>query len=155
MYIIGIGLPRTGTKSLAKLLRNLGFSGKNFCVIHGNRENDCVEIEEKKFLVDNSAFRNFRQKLINSNQHTKFILTTRDKKSWKQSINSMKARKLKIPDDLPDINVYYKEVTEFFKLNNSINRLLVIDLNNINMEKIYSFLEIKNQIKTEYPRELI
>ena len=67
----------------------------------------------------------------------------------------MKGKKLKIPDDLPDINVYYKEVTEFFKLNNSINRLLVIDLNNINMEKIYSFLEIKNQIKTEYPRELI
>lgn len=155
MYIIGIGLPRTGTTSLAKFLRNLGFSGKNLCIIHGKRENDCVEKEEKKFLVDNSAFRNFRQKLINSNQDTKFILTTRDKKSWEQSINNMKGKKLKIPDDLPDINVYYKEVTEFFKLNNSINRLLVIDLNNINMEKIYSFLEIKNQIKTEYPRELI
>ena len=67
----------------------------------------------------------------------------------------MKAKKLNIPDDLPDINVYFKEVTEFFKSNNSINRLLVIDLNNINMKKIYSFLEIKNQIKTEYPRELI
>ena len=67
----------------------------------------------------------------------------------------MKAKKLNIPDDLPDINVYFKEVTEFFKSNNSINRLLVIDLNNINMEKIYSFLEIKNQIKTEYPKELI
>ena len=67
----------------------------------------------------------------------------------------MKAKKLNIPDDLPDINVYYKEVTKFFKSNNSINRLLVIDLNNINMEKIYSFLEIKNQIKTEYPWELI
>ena len=155
MYIIGIGLPRTGTTSLAKFLRNLGFSGDNFCIIHGNKENDCVETEEKKFLVDNSAFRNFRQKLINSNQHTKFILTTRDKKSWKQSINSMKAKKLNIPDDLPDINVYFKEVNEFFKSNNSINRLLVIDLNNINMKKIYSFLEIKNQIKTEYPRELI
>ena len=155
MYIIGIGLPRTGTTSLAKLLRNLGFLGMNFCIIHGNKENDCIEIEEKKFLVDNSAFRNFRQKLINSNQNTKFILTTRDKKSWKQSINSMKEKKLNIPDDLPDINMYFKEVTEFFKSNNSINRLLVIDLNNINMEKIYSFLEIKNQIKKEYPRELI
>ena len=48
-----------------------------------------------------------------------------------------------------------KEVTEFFKSNNSINRLLVIDLNNINLDQIYNFLEIKNQIKTEYPKELI
>ncbi len=155
MHIIGIGLPRTGTTSLAKFLRNLGFSGKNFCIIHGNRENDCLEMEEKKFWIDNSAYRNFRQKLINSDQHTKFILTTRDKKSWEQSINSMKAKKLNIPDDLPDINVYYKEVNMFFKSNKSINRLLVIDLKNINMDEIYAFLEIKNQIKTEYPRELI
>ena len=51
--------------------------------------------------------------------------------------------------------MYYKEVTEFFKSNNSINRLLVIDLNNIDLERIYSFLEIKNQIKIEYPKELI
>jgi hypothetical protein len=50
MYIIGIGLPRTGTTSLAKLLRNLGFSGMNFCIIHGNKENDCIEIEEKKIF---------------------------------------------------------------------------------------------------------
>ena len=155
MYIIGIGLPRTGTTSLAKFLRNLGFSGKNFCIIHGNRENDCIENEEKKFLVDNSAFRNFRQKLISGNKHTKFILTTRDKKSWEQSINSLIAKKLNIPDDLPDIDVYYKEVTDFFKSNNSIDRLLVIDLNNINLNQLYNFLEIKNQIKTEYPRELI
>jgi len=155
MHIIGIGLPRTGTTSLAKFLRNLGFSGKNFCIIHGNRENDCLEMEEKKFWIDNSAYRNFRQKLINSDQHTKFILTTRDKKSWEQSINSMKAKKLNIPDDLPDINVYYKEVNMFFKSNKSINRLLIIDLKNINMDEIYAFLEIKNQIKTEYPRELI
>jgi len=81
MYVIGIGLPWTVTTSLAKFLRNLGFSAKNFCIIHGNRENDFIEKEEKKFLVENSAFRNFKQKLINSNQHTKFILTTRDKKS--------------------------------------------------------------------------
>ena len=155
MYIIGIGLPRTGTTSLAKFLRNLGFLGKNFCIIHGNRENDCPEMGKKNFLIDNSSFRNFRQKLLNSNQQTKFILTTRDKKSWKESINSMKAKKKNIPKDLPEINVYYKEVTEFFKSNNSINRLLVIDLNNIDLERIYSFLEIKNQIKIEYPKELI
>ena len=155
MFIIGIGLPRTGTTSLAKFLRNLGFVGKNFCIIHDSVENDCPEMEEKKFLIDNSVFRNFRQKLINSNKQTKFILTTRDRKSWKQSINSMKAKKKDIPKDLPDINMYYKEVTEFFKSNNSINRLLVIDLNNVDMKRIYSFLEIKNQIKTEYPIELI
>ena len=93
MYIIGIGLPRTGTTSLAKFLRNLGFLGKNFCIIHGNRENDCPEMGKKNFFIDNSAFRNFRQNLLNSNQQTKFILTTRDKKSWKESINSMKTKK--------------------------------------------------------------
>ena len=69
--------------------------------------------------------------------------------------NSMKAKKKNIPEDLPEINVYYKEVTEFFKSYNSIIRLLVIDLNNIDLERIYSFLEIKNQIKIEYPKELI
>ena len=92
------------------------------------------------------------KKFINSNQQTKFILATRDKKSWKESINSMKAKKKNIPKDLPEINVYYKEVTEFFKSN---NRLLVIDLNKIDLKRIYSFLEIKNQIKIEYPKELI
>ena len=51
MYIIGIGLPRTGTTSLAKFLRNLGFSGKNLCIIHGKRENDCVEKEKKSFWL--------------------------------------------------------------------------------------------------------
>ena len=155
MYIIGIGLPRTGTTSLAKFLRNLGFFGKNFCVIHGNRENDLIKIEEKTFLIDNSAYRNYKQKLINSNQETKFILTTRDKKSWEQSIHNMKEKKFNIPKDLPDINMYHKEVTEFFKSNNLINRLLVIDLNNIDVQKIYSFLGIKNQIRIEYPKELI
>ena len=76
------------------------------------------------------------QKLINSNQHTKFILTTRDKKSWKESINSMKTKKKDIPKDLPEIYVYYKDATEFFKSNNSIDSLLVIDLNNIDLERI-------------------
>jgi hypothetical protein len=155
MYIIGIGLPRTGTTSLAKFLRNLGFFGKNFCVIHGNRENDLIKMEEKTFLIDNSAYRNYKQKLINSNRETKFILTTRDKKSWKQSIHNIKEKKFDIPKDLPDINMYLKEVIEFFKSNNLINRLLVIDLNNIDMQKIYSFLEIENQIKIEYPKELL
>ena len=155
MHILGIGLPRTGTTSLTKFLRNLGFSGENFCVIHDNRENDLVKIKEKSFLIDNSAYRNYKQKIINSNLETKFILTTRDKKSWKQSINRMKTKKLNIPKDLPDINLYYIEVTEFFKSKKLINRLLVIDLNNINMEKIFNFLEIENEMKIEYPKELI
>ena len=49
MYIIGIGLTRTGTTSLAKFLRNLGFLVKNSCIIHGNRKNDCPEMTEKNF----------------------------------------------------------------------------------------------------------
>ena len=155
MHILGIGLPRTGTTSLTKFLRNLGFSGENFCVIHDSRENDLVKIKEKSFLIDNSAYRNYKQKIINSNLETKFILTTRDKKSWKQSINRMKTKKLNIPKDLPDINLYYIEVTEFFKSKKLINRLLVIDLNNINMKKIFNFLEIENEMKIEYPKELI
>ena len=155
MHILGIGLPRTGTTSLTKFLRNLGFSGENFCVIHDNRENDLVKIKEKSFLIDNSAYRNYKQKIINSNLETKFILTTRDKKSWKQSINRMKTKKLNIPKDLPDINLFYIEVTEFSEFFKSNNLLLVIDLNKIDLKRIYSFLEIKNQIKIEYPKELI
>ena len=67
----------------------------------------------------------------------------------------MKTKKLNIPKDLPDISLYHKEVTEFFKTKKSINRLLVIDLNNISQQKIYSFLEIENLLKIEYPKELI
>ena len=51
MYVIGIGPTGTGTTSLAKFLRNLGFSAKNFCIIHGNRENDFIEKEEKNFWL--------------------------------------------------------------------------------------------------------
>ena len=48
----------------------------------------------------------------------------------------MKTKKKDIPKDLPEIYVYYKDATEFFKSNNSIDSLLVIDLNNIDLERI-------------------
>ena len=45
-------------------------------------------------------------------------------------------KKKDVPKDLPEIYVYYKDATEFFKSNNSIDSLLVIDLNNIDLERI-------------------
>ena len=48
----------------------------------------------------------------------------------------MKTKKKDVPKDLTEIYVCYKDANEFFKSNNSIDSLLVIDLNNIDLERI-------------------
>ena len=50
-----------------------------------NYDKNSIKILKKSFLIDNSAYRNYKHKLIYSKPETKFILTTRDKKSWKKS----------------------------------------------------------------------
>ena len=80
--IFGIGLPRTGTTSLSKALRALGYEGQNYCLLHDTRTSDRTTF----FEVDNSFYRNFKD-IFHGNKNSKFILTTRDRDSWRKSIS--------------------------------------------------------------------
>ena len=125
MYkLFGIGLPRTGTSSLAKALRVLGYNGENYCLLNDNRTTD----KRKFFEVNNSFYKNYKQ-LFFDNKDSKFILTTRDSSSWSNSIAKfLKHSSIERTYMLPNVTKYTQEVMKFFNDQGAINQLLVIDL---------------------------
>lgn len=75
--IFGIGLGRTGTKSLADAMRILGYTSK-----HGGTLWDVKKFE---FLADIAIAARWRFLDYYFGQTAKFILTIRDKESWIES----------------------------------------------------------------------
>ena len=68
--VYGIGLPRTGTNSLASALHTLGISGENHCVLHNHKKqwNPCQQKQHftsdernYKFFVQNDAYENIEE----------------------------------------------------------------------------------------------
>tara|TARA_B100000700_G_scaffold331776_1_gene468445 strand:- start:450 stop:2135 length:1686 start_codon:yes stop_codon:yes gene_type:complete len=143
--VYGIGLPRTGTTSLAKCLEILGFSGEGFCMLYQDRiYANCIDKKiEKKYNVDNSFFKNYKD-VIQSNPDSKFILSTRDRKSWNRSIKNFKLS----VQTIPDIIEYENEVIDFFNLIGRSKDLLVLNL--FNGE---SWDEVCNFINEPVPEE--
>lgn len=135
MFIYGIGLPRTGTRSLSMALRILGYNGDNFCHLTGNNEEGSKQ-SEKKFLVDNNLYLAYKT-IAESEPDAKFILTTRDKEKWKKSVAHFTDK-----NEYPDVKEYEKEVIEYFK---GTNRLLVLDFSSEKWpwKKISPFLNEK------------
>lgn len=130
MYkIFGIGLPRTGTTSLAKALRILGYTGENYCMLSGHKEKDVY----KFFEVNNTFYKNYKE-LFLDNKNSKFILTTRDSISWQDSVDTFKATQITLESIqrnlplLPNITEYIQEVMKFFNDHGAMNQLLVVDL---------------------------
>ena len=144
--IFGIGLPRTGSSSLAKALRTLGYKGENYCML----QNQEFKEEKPSFRVDNSFF-NIYKELFLEYPNSKFILTTREDNSWRESINKF-SMITKSNAGLPHINIYTQEVLKFFSNCGALRNLLVVDLfdNNCNCEckwkNLYEFLGFDSQI---------
>ena len=125
--IYGIGLPRTGTASLAEALKNLGHITNHFCVLHDTHpieynHNDIVT------LIDNSFYRQYskiiRNILLDKDKNSLFILTTRNRYDWYKSISQFS----KLPDDLPDIDIYTELVKSIFKSIDKEDKLLIINI---------------------------
>jgi hypothetical protein len=115
--IYGIGLPRTGSSTLAEALRLLGYKGTNYCILY----NDLKQDTSTQFIVNNSFF-NRLDKLYSESMKAQdenlFILTTRNSESWNRSI-------VQYPEHtvLPQPNEYESVVKELIPQ----HQLLVVD----------------------------
>lgn len=136
--VYGIGLPRTGTKSLASALRLLGFSGENHCKLTNFSEEDKVKSLTKEFIIDNHAYE-YYEGLVNFfvDESTYFILTIREFEEWDKSVKKISN------NTYPNIEEYTKSVIEYFKKNKVSNKLLIIDFKKERdpWEKLCTFLD--------------
>ena len=125
--VYGIGLPRTGTTSLAKALRALGFKGENYCVLNdSNYTDDLVRFQNRRtfFKIDNSYYKSFKE-LLEDNEDAQFILTIRDSNSWRKSVRKvLNGQKY----HMPNVRNYTQEVLQHFNKQGVLNQLLVVDL---------------------------
>ena len=133
--IYGIGLPRTGTSSLAAALKTIGLVGEHYCVLHDRR----TEIEKPShFKVDNSFYKNYKR-IVKENIDSKFILTTRNEDSWEKSIKTFKTHK-----DFPPIEDYKKKVVDLFEELGISRNLLILNIfeNNNCWKDLCSFVNV-------------
>lgn len=90
LKVLGVGLPRTGTATLAKALRMLGFATvhhdrKRFALWPANRDIRDVAVGGTDAIVDLPTALYWRE-LLRANPGCKAILTIRDPDGWWESI---------------------------------------------------------------------
>lgn len=114
MYmIVGIGLPRTGTRSLAKALDILGYRGSHHCELIGQTIGSS---HGDTYIIDNSVYSHLDQLI---NEEDVFIMTVRDYEDWKRSV-------AKFDYTGPDLLKYKSLCLEAFEKRGI--RLLVFDI---------------------------
>ena len=169
--IYGIGLPRTGTNSLALALNRLGIHGENYCVLNHHKQkydtqnNDDIMQPQPysqtqcpsnyKFYVKNDVYRNvedFIDEKLDEDKETKFILTDRDKDEWVTSIDNIQ-EKLNLNSDeynIPCPQKYKEKVLNYFYQNKIQNNLLILDIFNQKQDllwnRLVNFLEINESV---------
>lgn len=116
--IFGVGLPRTGTKSLAKALEVLDIHGQHYCVL--NKKIIPSKSDTIGYIIDNSFYKQY-QYLFKEKPASKYILTTRERGKWLLS-----CKRFQITPDMPDIIEYKNNVIDLFK---DSKNLLVMDIN--------------------------
>jgi len=139
--VYGIGLPRTGTASLAEALTLIGQPTKHYCVVHDDMSQSHDDVIS---WVDNSFYRYLDQIIFQPIANSLFILTTRDLISWKESIS----RFPEMPADLPPVDEYEETVKRIFKELNMEDQLLVINV----FEDSDSIQKISKFIGSTYPQ---
>jgi len=143
--VYGIGLPRTGTHSIAEAMKLLGMRGMNSCMLTLSRVKHVTPEGQRtigNFDVDNALFRTY-QKIFHENPLAKFILTTRDAESYQDSVERWNGKN-KDRDDVSDIprstSQFQNEVTEFFVHHRAARRLLVVDVFQMPDEELWTKL---------------
>lgn len=92
LQVIGVGLPRTGTRSLVEALRLLGYTAEHEAITRSNREELETEVEHGPVL--NELTNNLEavteaiwwRPLVERNEYANIILTIRDEEKWWESI---------------------------------------------------------------------
>ena len=111
--IIGIGLPRTGTRSLSNALDILGYKGNHICNILGSTD---VSIKEPSYHIDNRAY-------MNELEYTEgciYIITYRAPEIWRKSISRFSVY------NGPEIDCYIRRCVNYYSKNNI--RFLVFNI---------------------------
>lgn len=152
--IFGIGLPKTGTKSLAYAFRSIGYSADHYL----GEKRVIKKIKQRDFLNDMPITTRYKfyDKIF---KNSKFILTVRELHSWLSSCkNHFRREKHKHVGRLRQelfgdnkwnrelfLHLYkehFREVYNYFK--NRKNDLLIIDIvGGDGYKKISEFLDIK------------
>ena len=121
--IYGIGLPRTGTTTLAEALRILGYFGHSQCELTGKLEIDEEYVTSsnlRKFEVVNSAYQKFKPDgYFTTHSRDRYILTTRHDIEWGRSLYKHGANIF----DIPSPSVYGELVERVIPK----HQLLVVD----------------------------
>lgn len=128
--IYGIGLPRTGTSTLAEALRLLGLQGDNYCGLYNKLRSD----KGADFVVNNVFYNKLDELISMSKPEDKFILTTRDTNKWRRSI-----AKFPENENIPDIEEY--NLDAFFKLEKAKKPLEVLNWEEDGWEVLCEFLD--------------
>ena len=82
--IYGIGLPRTGTRTLDSALQTLGLSGSHFCSLTQTTNGNAAE---RSYRVNNGFYEIFEAlRRFEINDDDFYILTDRDENDWKKSV---------------------------------------------------------------------
>jgi len=170
MKIFCIGYPRTGTTSLISALGKLGFKGWHYNRNFYSEAVRALKIGQfsEKLLEHNTAFADVPIFYIYKNldklyPSSKFILVTREKQSWFESMQWLmnhKNRRL-YPDEhnqflwgnlYPEmIEEHTEDVKQYFL---GSDRLLVRDLSEMNFDTLVYFLNIQpKQPLKGFPRE--
>ena len=138
--IFGIGLPRTGTASLAEALNNMRHPTSHHCILHDGTcethiENDIVA------HVDNGFYLNY-ETLLEQHPNALFILTTRNLDDWTKSISKLQSTL----DHMPNVESYEKAVVESFKRAAKENQLLVLNIfeDSRSIYKLSEFVGVKS-----------
>ena len=85
--VFGIGLSRTGTKSLAAAMQILGYNTLHYCPLVNNRASISLEDIKQYDAIISTKFYGIYSTLDLQYPNSKFILTTRDKEHWFSSIS--------------------------------------------------------------------
>ena len=104
--IWGIGLPRTGTRSLARALEILGFRGSHSCSLY----NQQCGVDHPEFIVDNGKYKKICFFGLNIKKEDLYILTVRHQEEWQRSVS---ARGYKGLDIVEYMNLVKKEFSEY------------------------------------------
>ena len=111
--IIGIGLPRTGTRTLAKALEILGYNGSHHCELIGTTKD---RDENDSFIIDNSSYHSFK----NLNKNNIYIMTYRQPEKWRKSVFQFSEYKG------PDIEAYKYRCINMLQKENI--KFLILDI---------------------------
>jgi sulfite reductase alpha subunit-like flavoprotein len=125
--VFGIGLPRTGTHSLAESLKLLGYRGRHNTML-GKRHLEYTPKTRQLagyFHVDSSHCRRYEE-LFRSHPNARFVLSTRLDEDWKESMVSQGAGE--VLKDLPTPNEFLSEVLRFFVNHHATHRLMVCNI---------------------------